>query len=177
MSNRSGIPSIATAADLYAVAYQIETDAVDRYTALAGQMETHNNPQLAALFRDLARAEGLHAREIENRAANAAIAEEARRLGLWMQGESPESAEANAAHYLMTPRDALQLALAGEQRAVAFFTQVRDTAGDPQLKALAAELLEEEVEHVDLCLSLLQRYPLRDGTVPAEDPDPPRAQD
>jgi rubrerythrin len=54
----SGEPRITTLADLFAVAYQIEIDAVERYTLLAEQMETHNNPDLVAVFRDLARAEG-----------------------------------------------------------------------------------------------------------------------
>src|SRR3974377_1894699 len=60
----SGPPNIASLADLYAVAYQIEADAVERYELLAAQMEVHNNPDLAALFRDLARAEGIHRDEI-----------------------------------------------------------------------------------------------------------------
>ena len=39
-------------------------DAVDRYKLLADQMETHNNPELVKIFRDLARAEGIHGEEI-----------------------------------------------------------------------------------------------------------------
>ena len=58
MSRAAAAPKIASLADLFAVAYQIEADAVERYNLLADQMETHNNPELVAVFRDLARAEG-----------------------------------------------------------------------------------------------------------------------
>ena len=58
MSKTTGSPIISSLADLFAAAYQIEADAAERYELLATQMETHNNPELASLFRDLARAEG-----------------------------------------------------------------------------------------------------------------------
>jgi len=59
MSKTPGAPKVANLNDLLAVAYQIEIDAVDRYKLLADQMETHNNPDLVKIFRDLARAEGI----------------------------------------------------------------------------------------------------------------------
>ena len=64
MSKAPGAPKVANLNDLLAVAYQIEIDAVDRYKLLADQMETHNNPELVKIFRDLARAEGIHGEEI-----------------------------------------------------------------------------------------------------------------
>ena len=64
MSKTPGTPKVANLNDLLAVAYQIEIDAVDRYKLLADQMETHNNPELVKIFRDLARAEGIHGEEI-----------------------------------------------------------------------------------------------------------------
>ena len=39
--------------------WQIEAEAVERYEMLAQQMETHNNVELARVFKDLARAEGI----------------------------------------------------------------------------------------------------------------------
>ena len=64
MSDASNIRAIDSPAALYALAYEIETDAVERYKLLAEQMETHNNVELTRIFLDLARAEGLHAEEI-----------------------------------------------------------------------------------------------------------------
>ena len=53
MSKASSIPPIFSVADLLAIAYRIELDAVERYGVLADQMETHNNPELTKVFRDL----------------------------------------------------------------------------------------------------------------------------
>jgi rubrerythrin len=86
--------------------------------------------------------------------------------------ESPEEAELDSAHYLMTPWHALQLSLAGEKRALAYFSFIVETATDPKVKALAEELVEEEAEHVSLVNRLLRRYP-RPSDSWAEDPDPP----
>ncbi len=40
------------------------------------------------------------------------------------KGESPEEADLGSAHYMMTPWHALQLSLAGEKRALAYFTSI-----------------------------------------------------
>ena len=61
-------PPVANLADLFAVAWRIEADAVERYHLLADQMETFNNTELALVFRDLARAEGIHRDEIQRMA-------------------------------------------------------------------------------------------------------------
>src|SRR5574341_222859 len=106
---------VSTLADLFAVAYQIEADAVERYQLLADQMETHNNAELRAVFADLARAEGIHRDEIRRLAGDIDVIAHARRVAKWGRAESPEEADLSAAHYLMTPWHALQLALAGEK--------------------------------------------------------------
>jgi rubrerythrin len=166
---------IANLSDLLAIAYQIEVDAVERYTLLAGQMETHNNPELVKVFRDLARAEGLHAEEIRKLAGDEDIARRARTTRCWPRGESPEEVDLSAAHYLMTPWHALQLSLAGEKRALEFFTSVQETTTDPKIKDMAAEFVEEEAEHVNLVYRLMRKYPKPD-TNWSEDPDMPSAQ-
>ncbi len=169
-------PTISTLADLFGAAYQIEVDAVERYTLLAEQMETHNNPDLVKVFRDLARAEGIHAEEIRRQAGDIDVVEHGRRAGRWKKGESPEQADLAAAHYLMTPWHALQMALDGEKRALAFFTNIVETAKDAQIKKMAAEFVEEEAEHVNLVHRLLRKYP-EPAQSWAEDPDPPISQE
>jgi len=174
--SKSAPTKISTPADLFAMAYQIEADAVARYNVLADQMETHNNPDLVKVFRDLARAEGIHAEEIRRLAGDIDVVAHARRLGAWKTGESPEEADLNAAHYLMTPWHALQMALDGEKRALAFFTNIVETTKDPRVKEAAAEFVEEEAEHVNLVHRLLRRYP-RPPDSWDEDLDPPIAQE
>ena len=164
-------PKISNLNDLLAIAYRIEIDAVDRYNLLADQMETHNNPELVKVFRDLARAEGIHGEEIRRLAGDFDVAAHAETMAQFAQ-ESPEEADLSLAHYLMTPWHALQLSLKGEERALAYFTSIVETAKDPKVKAMAAELVEEEAEHVNLVHKLLRRYPKPKDDW-ADDPDPP----
>ena len=176
MSKAAGTPKVSSLNDLLAVAYQIEIDAVERYNLLADQMETHNNPELVKVFRDLARAEGIHGEEIRRLAGDFDVVARAREIAKFERSESPEEADLSSAHYLMTPWHALQLSLAGEKRALAYFTSIVETAKDPKVKKMAAELVEEEAEHVSLVHRLLRRYPPPSDTW-ADDLDPPVSQE
>jgi rubrerythrin len=176
MSSAAEAPKVTTTADLLAVAYQIEADAADRYDLLADQMETHNNPELVRVFRDLARAEGIHRDEIRRLAGDIDVVAHGREMARWRRGESPEQASLGDAHYLMTPWHALQLALAGEQRALAYFESVVATAKDAGIKKMAEEFVEEEAEHVNLVHRLLRRYPKPSDSWSVDD-DPPSQQE
>ena len=176
MTVAAGNPKVASLADLFAVAYQIEADAVERYDLLADQMATHNNPELVGVFRDLSRAEAIHRDEICRIADGIDVVAHAQRMAKWRRGESPEAASLGEAHYLMTPWHALQLALAAEQRALAFFQSVAGSATDPAIKKLADEFVEEEAEHVNLVHRLLRKYP-KPADNWSSDPDPPVSQE
>ena len=176
MKTASNAPQITSLVDLFAIAYRIEADAVERYELLADQMETHNNPELTAIFRDLARAEGIHRDEIRRMAGDIDVVAHAQRMGGWGRGDSPEEAELDQASYLMTPWHALKLALAGEERALAYFQAVVASTKDPAIRKMAEEFVEEEAEHVNLVHRLLRKYP-RPSASWADDPDPPVAQE
>ena len=176
MKKSIDVPRISSLAELLAAAYRIEADAVERYELLADQMETHNNPELVAVFRDLARAEGIHRDEIRRMAGDIDVAAEAERLGRWGRGDSPEEIEIDQVSYRMTPWHALELALAGEERALAFFQRVVAEAKDPKVKEMAEEFVEEEAEHVNLVHRLLRKHPKPDDSW-AQDPDPPMSQE
>ena len=176
MSGTADTPRIFSLADLFAVAYRIEADAVERYNVLADQMEVHNNPELVKVFRDLARAEGIHAEEIRRMAGDIDVIAHGQRMARWSRGESPEEVDLGSAHYLMTPWHALQLALAGEKRALEFFTSIAATAKDPKIKKMAEEFKEEEAEHVNLVHRLLRKYPPPSESW-AQDSDPPTPQE
>src|SRR3974377_2155089 len=124
MSGAIAAQKITSLADLFAVAYRIEADAVARYELLADQMETHNNPDLVAVFRDLSRAESIHRDEMRRLAGDIDVVAHAQRISRSERGDGPEEADLGAAHYLMTPWHALQLALVGEKRALEFFASV-----------------------------------------------------
>jgi rubrerythrin len=167
----SAAQQVTSLSELLTIAYRIEADAVDRYTLLAEQMESHNNSELAKVFRDLARAEGIHAEEIRRQAGTIDVVALAREQGAWKGGESPEEADLGAAHYLMTPWHALRMALAGEERALAYFKSIVDSTPDPKIKDMAVEFVEEEAEHVNLVHRLLRKYPAPPDSW-SEDPDP-----
>ena len=90
----------------------------------------------------------------------------------WDGGESPEGGAMEDAHYLMETWHAIELAMQGEKRAVAFFRHVADTATDESVLKMALELLEEEEEHVALLQQWQKRFP-RPADDWAEDFDPP----
>jgi rubrerythrin len=151
----------------------MEREAVARYTELAEMMETHNNTEVAALFRKMAEYEGHHVAQI---LADMGWAEDGfapREAGAWPGAESPESVPIDEMHYLMHPWHALQLALAAEQRAVDFFAAIVRDAPSEAIRRAAEEMHAEEVEHVGLIEAWLKKVP-KPGPEWAVDPDPPR---
>ncbi len=162
---------IATVGELLAHAHAMELEAQERYEFLARQMETHNNRELARLFQTLARVEGKHAREIEERMKGMDVPEIGPLDFRWEGAESPEALDLGDMDYLMSPRRALLLALAAEQRAHAFFAGLLERTADEGIRRFAAEFAEEEREHVDRVHRELRKYPEEDDRR-HEDMDP-----
>lgn len=150
----------------------IENDAVERYTTFAEQMDVTNNPEVAELFREMARLEGLHAREIQAQAGNQALPDIPSWEYQWPHGDSPEAVDFSDTHYLMTPYQALTLVLEAEKRAVEFFETVENTSTDTDVSRMAAEFAGEERGHVELVRKWRDRYPPPDEDWD-DDPDPP----
>ena len=158
---------------MLAWAFAIEKEAAERYTDLAGQMEVHNNLEVADLFRKLAGIEAKHVAQVEEMNGG----RPPREISLWeetpwIDAESPEALAYDEAHYLMTPHQALELALQGECYAAEFFADVAASAKDETVRQMAEELAQEEREHVTLVEKWLARYPKPDRDW-ARDDDPP----
>ena len=158
-------------ADFMAQAYTMELEATERYAQFAEQLDTHNNREVAQMFRKLAEVEALHAKRILEEmgwpslpALPVAFA--------WEDAEGPESAPLDSLHYLMQPYHALQIALHNEKRAYAFFGGLVRHAGNAKVKKAAVEMGQEEAEHVRLIEEWLKRTPKPDADW-AIDPDPP----
>jgi rubrerythrin len=157
--------------EFMAQALALEREAAQRYNDLADAMETHNNRDVAKMFRTMAGYEAKHAE---------AIMKEMNWVDapgvpghVWPAMEPPESVPNDEVHYLMHPWHALQLALAAEERARDFFDRLAQVATTDSIRRAALELRDEEVEHVALVKAWLAKVPK-----PAEDwhtdPDPPR---
>jgi rubrerythrin len=160
-----------TLEEFMAQALAMERAASQRYSDFADAMETHNNHEVAALFRTMAGYEAKHAQ---------AIMEEMNWVDdplvpayAWPAMEPPEVVPNDEVHYLMHPWHALQLALAAEQRAVDYFDALARVSTSDSVRRAALELKAEEVEHVAMVRAWLQKVPKPDDEW-ADDPDPPR---
>ena len=160
-----------TLQELMAQACAFEREAVERYTEFADVLETHNNREAAALFRQLASQEARHAEELM------------RSMG-WQQPpappqqeqQAPRGADLQQAHYLMQPWHALQVALEAEREAHDFFAALAGRSESEEVRRAALRLQAEEREHIALLLGWLAKVPLPPPDW-AEDPDPPRYHD
>jgi len=159
--------------ELMGQALTMEREAVARYTELADMMDTHNNREVAELFRKMAGYEQLHVNQILADMGWADDVVVPRHSGVWGSPESPEVVPIEEMHYLMHPWHALQLALSAEQRAEAFFAEMAGTAANEAVRKAAEEMRQEEAEHVALVREWLAKVPQPDADW-AVDPDPPR---
>lgn len=155
-----------------AQALAMEQDAAQRYGELADAMEVHNNREVAELFRKMAVIEGKHAEQIMAEMGWSEMPVHAR-APAWPGFEAPETISGDEVHYLMQPWHALQLALAAEQRAEAFFAHLAQVVADGPVHQAAVELQHEEREHVELIEAWMKKVPRPDAEW-SHDPDPPR---
>ena len=151
--------NIRSPAELYAHAVAIEQEAAERYGELAERMDDEGREDLARFFAELARMEAEHLDALERRSAGLALPAIAPGEHRWLHERAPETAPQDVVFRLMTPRQALAIALAAERRAQAFFENVYWSARDPALRALAREMAAEEREHVALIARMFESLP------------------
>ncbi len=165
---------MTTYAEFMARAYTMELEAQERYQQFAEQLETHNNTEVAQVFRKLADIEGKHARQILSQMRWTAMP--ALPPAYAWEGEAPETAPFESVHYLMQPYHALEIALRGEIRAQQYFEEIARAAKTEGVRAAALDLAGEEREHVELIKSWMQRVPQPEPGWD-QDPDPARITD
>ena len=163
-----------TLAELMAVALEMESEAAQRYAEFADAMETHNNLEVAALFRKMANIETGHVQAIMSE-MGWREAPPSRGFGAAVF-EGPETPRLEDVHYLMQPYHALTIALACEERAEQFYAQLASTVDVESVREAARVLQNEEREHVELIRVWMSKVekPADDWFV---DPDPPRYTD
>ncbi|HLT27246.1 MAG TPA: ferritin family protein [Zeimonas sp.] len=162
--------------DFMRQALQMELDAAARYAEFADAMETHNNREVAALFRKMAEIESKHAEQILSEMGWSEMPGPITARPAWEGFEAPETVPIDEVHYLMQPYHALTLALESEERAERFFAQIAEAATTEAVRKAARGLQEEEREHVELIRDWLSKTPKPDRNW-ADDPDPPRYTD
>lgn len=153
-------------------AYAMEMEASERYAQFAEQLETHNNREVAQLFRKLAAIEAVHAQNILKEMGWPTLAAPPPPYA-WDGAEGPETPPFDALHYLMQPWHALEIALRCEMEAVRYYDAAAERNFSPRVREAAAEMALEERGHVVLIRDWMDKVPQpQEGW--DEDPDPPR---
>ncbi|HUK03486.1 MAG TPA: ferritin family protein [Burkholderiales bacterium] len=151
--------TIAGPAALYAHALAIEREAAERYRELAERMADLGNDEAAGVFRQLAGFEAAHLKTLQARTAGISVPAIAPGAYAWLDEGAPETAARELVYRLLTPRKALAIALEAERRAEHFFEEVQQSARDPALRDLAAEMRLEEQDHIAMVLRALAQAP------------------
>lgn len=188
MSEKSSSDSaINTMPDLLAHALAMETEATERYGELADQMETHRKMDVAAIFRRLELAERAHLAELTEMCGKIELPHYAPWDFKWSQGatgatgtagaagECPEAIDVTKVHYHLSVRAAVLLALEHERKASDFFAGIAQSTTDADVRKLARQFAEEELEHVGWLETCLAGCGVDASTL--EDTDPPLSQE
>jgi len=165
-------PVMGSISELLAHALALEEEATERYAELAEIMEAHNNPDAAQLFARMAKIEQHHVAEVRKEIERRGLEDLAPAEYHWVGMEGPETTDHADLHYLMTPRQALLLALTNERRARDYFGAIAGHATDPEVAQFAGEMAEEEKEHVEWVERWLEQFPEPEQDWDQDD-DPP----
>ena len=155
-----------------ALAYLLEIESSDRYSELADNMKVHNDPEVEKLFRKLSEYSGKHASEIIEHAEGMVLPNVASWDFEWQSPEGPETTAFEFIEYQITPEKVLQLALHNEIRGHDFYKGISEKSPSPEIRKLAAEFSDEELEHVKLLEQWISEEAQNTGTT-RDDMDPP----
>ena len=141
--------------DALDLAILVEEEAQERYEEFAAQMEQHHTPEAARFFRTMVENEAKHGMELTERRVQlyAAAPRKVTRAMIW----GVEAPDYDAARAFMSPRAAMEAALASEIKAQAFFDAALPGIQDAEVRALFLELRDEEVQHQALVRAALAR--------------------
>jgi rubrerythrin len=143
-------------------AIRLESAAAQRSDELADAMQTWGNREVEAFFRQMAEFSRLHLKEALALAGFRQVSELPAEGYDWPDDVHPESADWWGVDGLMGIEQAIENALAGEKRGLAYYESVAAGTSSMKLKALAEEFAAEEREHVAELERLLQTQ--RQGT-------------
>lgn len=169
---------IETVPEFLAHAVALEDESAERYEMLADTMEVHNNDAVAELFRKLMQYSEQHAEEVHAMASGMTLPNIPPWEYNWNCPDTPEGGDCfgEALNYLMTPYQALNLAIHNEARGRDFYAWVSRESPDSEVRRLAGEMADEEQEHVELLQTMLEKTDPSSET-PLEDLDPPNTPD
>lgn len=129
-------------------AIELERDAARRYEELTAAMRTAGNREVEQFFRQMGEFSRRHLKDAQARGGFHTLPQLRADEWQWPEGCSPEAVDWPGLDVLIDVVEALQFALAGEQRSQAFYTEVAASTSDHEIRRMATEFAEEEGEHV-----------------------------
>lgn len=136
--------TVQTEEQLITLALHLEQCAADNYRGMAADMDRHDNPETAALFRRLAEEEQSHHSAIEAHHAAGRNIETV----YWEVPVELTTMELPGDPFLLTPYAAICFALHNEEKTFSLFTTLSAFAEEPGIRALADRFAQEELTHM-----------------------------
>lgn len=149
------VGDVGNLGQLMAIAIGMEHEAARRYRELAEEMRHRGVADMARLFDDLARLEADHEVALTRLAGRDGIGLPAPASYEWQLPET-FGAEAGEAQ-VMTPYQALSIAVRNEERAFAFYTYLAAISAHRDVRRRAEALAREELEHLAELRALRRR--------------------
>ncbi len=146
-----------TTMDALDLAVLIEEEAQERYQLLARQVGGRYAGDAADAFRAMADKEAAHGRALSERRRR--LFGDAPRTVTRDMLQEVEAPDLGAPRVFMSARQAMEVALASEQKAREFFDQALEVVRDPKVRQLLAELREEEVQHEAWARARIEKLP------------------
>jgi len=135
--------------DALDMAVLIEKEAEEQYLMFAYQLGHRYPGDAADFFTMMARNEQLHGIEIAER-RRLLFGDTPSRIKANMLENNIEAPDTGETRRFMSPRHALEVAMASEMKAYEFYDQVLQGTQDPAVRELIKELRDEEAEHLRL---------------------------
>ena len=157
-----------TLMDALDMASLIEVEAFQRYEFFAEQLGHRDPGDAASMFRSMAVNEKKHGDQLaERRRALFGDKPAKVRLEDIFDVEAPD---VGAPRWNMSALKALELALASEHKAFAFYDDALPSVKHPEVKTLFQELREEEAEHIRMVEAIIAKLP-PEAAIELEDED------
>ena len=134
-----------TLPEFLAHAVAMERESAERYLELADMMETYNNTQVSALFREMHRYSVMHYNSVLQKAGDVELPV----IKSWQYRWTapPEMTDEDAFNRELDAFTALQYAHENELRAMNYYQSVAQESADAEVQRLAGEFAVEEQEH------------------------------
>lgn len=162
---------ITTEAEFLANVIALKIEFEERLEGLADCLETHNNPVASDVFRTLADRVSENLRKMEVMAAGHELPVIPPWEYQWHCSDDPEALCIDRAHYLMSSKQALELALFNENRSMQFLHKVIEDVDNDAIKQLASLMIAMEKELAESMQHALQN--MEEDMHLCEDLDPP----